>query len=153
MRCELPKSLGVVALVFLQKSHDSFQFFILKLFVNVFEVFSSISPVLDFFQRSRIFIFVVWIRIRDNFFDLTIPLDDYGLKSFDEVFVLTISQREVFLWNVEFSVSFFLVARFSDWDHEFMELSEELFFDVVRPWALIHNAGDEDWVHESEKTF
>ncbi len=149
MGCKLSKSLCVVALVFLQKSHNSFEFFILKLFIDVLEILSSIPPVLNFFQRSRILIFVVGIRIRDNLFDLTIPLNDNGFKSFDEVFILAISQRKIFLWNVELSVSFFLKAGFSNWDHEFVELSEELFFDIVRPWALIHYAGDEDWVHES----
>ncbi len=93
------------------------------------------------------------VRVGDDFLDLTVPLNDDGLKSFDEVFVLTIAKREVFFWNVKFSVSFFLVASFSDGNHEFVELGQELFFNVIRPRSFVHDTGDENRVHESKQTF
>ena len=153
MGCKFAESLGVVALILLQKSHDSLEFFVFKLLVNVFEVLPSISPVKDFFQRSRVFILMMGIRVRDDFLDLTVPLNDDGLKSFNEVFVLTIAKRKVFFWNVKLSVSFFLVASFSDGNHEFVELGKELFFNVIRPRSFVYDTGDENGVHESKQTF
>ena len=153
MGCKLSKSFGIITLILFKESYNSFELVILKLLINVFQVLPSISPVLYFIQRSRVFIFMMRVRIWDNFLDLTVPLNDYGFKPFDEVFVLAISKRKVFFWNVEFSVSFFLIADFCDWDHEFVELSKELFFNIIRPWAFIHDGGNEDRIHENEETF
>jgi hypothetical protein len=123
------------------------------LLINVLQVFPSISPVKDLFQGSRVLILMMGVRIGDDFFDLAVPLDDDGLKSFDEVFVLSVAKRKVFFWNVQFSVPFFLVASFSDRNHEFVKLGEKLFFNVVRPRSFVHDTGDENGVHESKQTF
>lgn len=73
------------------------------------------------------------VRIRDNFFDLSVPLDNCSLQPLDEVFVLPVTVRQIFLRDVKLSVSFKLEAGLSDRGHEFVELGQKLFFHIVRP--------------------
>ncbi len=104
-------------------------------------------------QRPRVLVFLVRVRIADNFFDLSVPLYDSGLQSLDQVLVLTIAVRKIFLRDVEFSVAFELEASFSDRCHKFVELGQELFFYIIGPRSFSHYCWNESVVHKWHQTF
>lgn len=91
----------------------------------------------------------VWIA--DDFLDLPIPLDDGCLQSLNQIFILPITIRQVFLRDVKLSIAFNLEASFGDRCHEFVKLGKEFLFHIIWPRSFIHDRWNEDGIHESHQ--
>jgi len=112
--CFLTKPFGIVASHFLKELDDLLELRVLELLIDMLEIFSSVSPVVDFIQGSRILVLLLGVRVANDFLDLSVPLDDDRFESLDEIFILSVAADQVLFGDVELGVTLLLIAGFSD---------------------------------------